>query len=198
MFRQLLITLRLTIVLAIVTGIILPLILAGVARVILPEQAAGSLLRQADGRIVGSRLIGQTFTRAEYFHSRPSAAGAGYAAEASSGTNLGPTSAKLIEGTKDFSSVKQLAEQYRKENGLDAKSVVPVDAVTRSGSGLDPDISPDNALLQVVRVAKARNLPEVSVTNLVKAHVEGRQLGFLGEPRVNVLLLNLELDKLKS
>jgi len=196
MFKPILPTLRMTMVLALVTGIILPLAVTGIARMVFKEQADGSLVRQANGQIIGSVLIGQNFAKPEYFHARPSAAGSGYGAEASSGTNLGPTSEKLVNGAKDFPSVRQLAEQYKKENELELSAIIPVDAVTRSGSGLDPHISPENALLQAKRVAKARNLSESAVKDLVRAHTENRQLGFLGEPRINVLMLNLALDKL--
>ncbi len=154
---------------------------------------------------MGSALIGQQFTRPEYFHPRPSAAGSGYSGESSSGTNLGQTSAKLFEGTADdattknvdesFTGIKQLAEAYRKENGLAASFAVPVDAVTRSGSGLDPHISLANAKIQAARVAKARNLPLSDVLKAVKQYTQNRDFGFLGEPRVNVLLLNLGLDR---
>jgi K+-transporting ATPase ATPase C chain len=171
--------------------------LSAASNVLFPFNSQGSLIKGADGQIIGSSLIGQRFAQAKYFHPRPSAAGAGYAAEASSGTNLCPSSAKLIMGSKDFSSVKQLADDYRKENVLAADAAVPVDAVTRSASGLDPDISPANALLQVKRVASSRGLTEASVIDLVKRNVKQRELGVLGEPRVNVLLLNLELDRLK-
>jgi K+-transporting ATPase ATPase C chain len=191
-------TLRLTLVLALVTGIAFPFLLERVSLLIFPEQSTGSLLKAADGHILGSRLIGQNFVASRYFHPRPSAAGSGYTAESSSGTNLGPTSAKLMNGDKDFPSIAQLADVFRKENGLAASAAVPVDAVTRSGSGLDPDISPENALLQAPRVAKARSVPETTVIDLVKQHTQTRQLGFLGEERVNVLLLNLEMDKLGS
>jgi K+-transporting ATPase ATPase C chain len=156
---------------------------------------------------VGSALIGQTFTKAEYFHPRPSAAGAGYDAANSSGTNLGPTSDKLIHGIKDDPATKDvdesypgfvdLAKAYREENGLAPDAMIPADAATRSGSGLDPEISAANAELQVVRVAKARHLPEERVRQLVVGHEQGRLLGLLGEPRVNVLLLNLALEQLK-
>jgi K+-transporting ATPase ATPase C chain len=198
MLKPLLPTLRMTVMLAIVTGVIFPMVLAGLAHLLFPAHASGSLLRAADGHVLGSLMIGQNFAKPEYFHPRPSAAGSGYAAESSSGTNLGPTSAKLIEGSKDFASIKQLAEKFRSENGLDSETAIPPDAVTRSGSGLDPDISPENALLQAPRVAKARNLPLSEVTDLVKRHVQDRQMGTIGEPRVNVLQLNMAMDKTKS
>jgi K+-transporting ATPase ATPase C chain len=197
MFKPWLPTLRITILLAVITGIIFPLVLAGTSQLLFAEQANGSLIRASDGRVLGSRLIGQSFSKPEYFHARPSGAGSGYAAEASAGTNLGPTSRKLIDGSIDFLSIKQLAERYRKENRLGAATPIPVDAVTRSGSGLDPHISPENALLQALRVAKARNLRLETVSDLVKRQIEDRQLGVFGEPRVNVLLLNLAIDKVK-
>jgi potassium-transporting ATPase KdpC subunit len=191
----------------IVTGLIFPGFLWAVGQTVFPGQANGSLIRDASGHLVGSALIGQSFSKPEYFHARPSAAGAGYDAANSSGTNLGPTSDKLINGIKDDPATKDvdetylgfgdLAKAYRKENGLAPDAVIPADAATRSGSGLDPDISAGNAELQVARVAKARHLPEARVRQLVLDHEEGRLLGIIGEPRVNVLLLNLALDQLK-
>ena len=182
-----------------------------------PVQANGSLVTKA-GQLttrpeeaVGSALLGQSFADARYFHPRPSAAGAGYDAASSSGTNLGPLSAKLLNGVHDsknadgtpnpaadFDGIKDLASAYRHENGLPADAVVPADAVMRSASGLDPHISPDNALLQASRVAKARGLDVEAIRRLVGAHTEGRSLGLFGEPRVNVLLLNLDLDRAGS
>jgi K+-transporting ATPase ATPase C chain len=197
MIKPLLNSFFLTLIITLVTGVLFPGMLSAASNVLFPFNSQGSLIKGADGQIIGSSLIGQRFAQAKYFHPRPSAAGAGYAAEASSGTNLCPSSAKLIMGSKDFSSVKQLADDYRKENVLAADAAVPVDAVTRSASGLDPDISPANALLQVKRVASSRGLTEASVIDLVKRNVKQRELGVLGEPRVNVLLLNLELDRLK-
>jgi potassium-transporting ATPase KdpC subunit len=195
---------RVTLVLAALTGLVFPFLITLIGQSIFSYQANGSLLRDSAGKVIGSALIGQQFTRPEYFHPRPSAAGSGYAGESSSGTNLAQTSAKLFEGTADdaktknvdesFMGIKQLAEAYRKENGLANSSGVPVDAVTRSGSGLDPDISPANAQLQATRVAKARNLPLSDVLKTVNKYTQNRDFGFLGEPRVNVLLLNLALD----
>jgi K+-transporting ATPase ATPase C chain len=206
--KNTIIAVRTTLVLALLTGVIFPLVVTGIAQALFPKSANGSLITDKNGKVIGSKLIGQPFTKPEYFHPRPSAAGSGYAGEASGGTNLGPTSQKLILGQKDnpetkdvdesFAGIKQLAEQYRAENNLAADQPVPVDAVTRSGSGLDPDISPENALLQAPRVAKARNIAEQTVIDLVHHQTEPRVLGFLGEPRVNVLMLNLALDQLSD
>jgi K+-transporting ATPase ATPase C chain len=175
-----------------------------VGQLVFPFQANGSLLKDAKGNVVGSALIGQSFTKPEYFHPRPSAAGSGYDAANSSGTNLGPTSDKLINGLKDdpatkdvdesYPGFRDLAKAYREENGLAADAVIPADAATRSGSGLDPEISPGNAELQVARVAKARGLEATKVKELVAQNTAGRTLGLFGEPRVNVLKLNLALD----
>jgi K+-transporting ATPase ATPase C chain len=200
-----LISIRATLVLALLTGIVFPVIVTGIAQFAFKDAANGSLIVK-DGKVVGSKLIGQPFSKPEYFHTRPSAAGSGYAGEASGGTNLGPTSSKLILGQKDdpqtkadesFAGVKQLAEQYRTENDLGHEELVPVDAVTRSASGLDPDISPLNARLQTARVAKARNLPAQTVADLVQQNTHAPTLGILGETRVNVVTLNLALDGLK-
>lgn len=187
----------------VITGGIFPAIVWGIGQVAFPKQANGSLIKEGD-TVVGSELIGQSFAKPEYFHPRPSAAGSGYGADASSGTNLGPTSDKLINGiaddpkTKDtdesYPGVKQLAAAYRTENGLPADASIPADAVTRSASGLDPEISPENAAIQAARVAEARNLSEDQVKQLIAKNTKGRDLGFLGEPRVNVLLLNRALD----
>jgi len=197
----------LTLFFVLVTGIAFPVVVWAVGRVAFPAQASGSLMTDTHGKIVGSSLIGQTFTRPEYFHPRPSAAGAGYDAANSSGTNLGPTSDKLVNGIKDDPSTKDvdetylgfgdLAKAYREENGLATDAVIPADAATRSASGLDPDISPGNAELQVARVAKARALDESRVRQLVAASTSARTLGIFGEPRVNVLQLNVALDGLK-
>jgi len=157
-------------------------------QLLFPHQANGSLIVGKDGTVYGSELIGQAFSDDQYFNSRPSAAGTGYDATSSGGTNLGPTSQKLRD------SVKAAVDAYRKQNGLAADAPVPADAVTSSASGLDPDISVKNALLQIPRVAKARKLSVDDVTALVNKYTKGRDLGFLGEPRVNVLELNLALD----
>lgn len=184
-------------VLALLTGCIFPLLLFAVARPLLPRQAAGSLIERA-GFVIGSRLIGQEFTKPEYFQPRPSAAGNGYDGTSSGGTNLGPNNPKLKNGARDFVGIRQLAEEYRTRNGLPIDSRIPIDAVTRSGSGLDPDISPANAELQVARVANARGMSEEAVRRLVAIHTTGRQFGFLGNPRVSVLDLNLALDQLQN
>jgi K+-transporting ATPase ATPase C chain len=160
-----------------------------VARPLFPFQADGSLIRKEDAT-VGSELIGQGFEGEEYFHPRPSAAGEGYDATASAGTNLGPNHPKLLE------AVRGRAEDYRRRCGLGPDAPVPIDAVTSSGSGLDPHISPANADLQVPRVARSRGLSEESVRRLVAEHTLGRQLGFLGEPRVAVLSINVALDRI--
>jgi K+-transporting ATPase ATPase C chain len=191
--------------LAILFGGIYPLVITGIARAAFPRQANGSLVEK-DGQVVGSNLIGQNFTAPKYFHPRPSAAGNGYDAANSGGTNLGPTSDKLINGVhkklpngKDdpgnFDGIKDLAAAYRQENKLAPDTPLPADAVTRSASGLDPDISVANADLQAPRVAAARGLAEEQVRRLVEQATEPRTLGFLGEPRVNVLRLNLTLDR---
>jgi len=174
--------------LTLLTGCIFPLVLFALGRWLYPTQAAGSLVTR-NGAVVGSQLIGQGFAQPEYFHPRPSAAGTGYDGTSSGGTNFGPSNRKLIEG------VRQSAEAYRKSNGLPPDAIVPIDAATGSGSGLDPHISPTNAELQIARVARARGLDEGPVRGLVASHTEGPQWGFLGSPRVSVLELNLALDQ---
>jgi K+-transporting ATPase ATPase C chain len=197
-----------TLVLAVLLCGLYPLAVWGIAQVVFHDKANGSLVVGRDGRVRGSYLLGQSFAGEKYFQPRPSAAGNGYAADASSGTNLGPMSAKLIEGqpddpaTKDvderFPGIKQLAAQYRKANGLAADTPVPADAVTRSASGLDPHISPVNARFQAPRVAKARGMGLEEVKRQVDQSTESRGLGLLGEPGVNVLKLNLALDGERS
>ena len=175
-----------TIVTTIILGLVYPLVVTGLAQVIFPDKANGQLIRNAEGTVIGSRLIGQPFTSPGYFRSRPSAAGAkGYDASGSGGSNLGPTNQKLIDRVK--ADVKKL----QREN---PGKPVAIDLVTTSGSGLDPHISPAAAEFQVPRVARERGLSEDELRRIVAAHTEGRQFGFLGEPRVNVLELNLDLD----
>lgn len=180
-------------VLTLLTGCVFPLALFAIGRPLFPRQANGSLVTRG-GSLIGSALVGQEFTRPEYFQSRPSAAGNGYDATSSGATNLGPNNPKLRDGAAGFAGIRQLAEEYRTRNGLAPDTPVPMDAVTRSASGLDPDITPANAALQVGRIARARGVPEETVRRLVAEHTQGRQLGFLGNPRVRVLDLNLALD----
>jgi K+-transporting ATPase ATPase C chain len=177
-----------TIALTVLLGIVYPLAVTGIAQIIFPDKAQGSLIQEG-GRVIGSKLIGQPFAGPGYFHSRPSAAGAGYDATASSGTNLGPTSRKLFE-----EQVKERADRLRAAN---PEAEIPADLVTSSASGLDPHITPAAARFQLPRVARERGLSEDEVWRLVLEHTEDRQLGFLGEPRVNVLELNLALDALR-
>jgi len=178
-----------TIVTTVLLGLAYPLLVTGLAQVIFPDNANGQLINAADGTVIGSRLLGQPFSSPGYFRSRPSAAGtSGYDASASSGSNLGPTNQKLIDRVK-ADVTKLQAENPGKP--------VPVDLVTTSGSGLDPHISPAAAEFQVPRVARERSMTEDDLRNLVTAHTEGRQFGFLGEPRVNVLELNIDLDNRK-
>jgi K+-transporting ATPase ATPase C chain len=188
MWSELLRALRLTIVLTVLTGLIYPALVTGVAGTVFPWQAHGSLVTRA-GRTVGSALIGQAFSRPEYFHPRPSAAGEkGYDATASSGSNLGPTSRKLAD------RVRASVAEYRREND-GYPGPIPADAVTASASGLDPHISPENARIQAARVAKARGVAADEVRAMIDRRLERPWLGFLGEPRVNVLELNLDLDR---
>ena len=239
MFTELKRGLMMMAVMTVLTGLVYPAGVTVVAHLAFRDQADGSLV-VSNGRVIGSRLIGQNFTRPEYVHPRPSAAGSGYDATASGGTNLGPTSAKLINGTTklddkkhevvDFDGIKDRIVHYCLDNGIpyrssrpldeftDAhgtlddvkmikafnddkapfvftpKTTIPADAVTASESGLDPHVSPANAQAQAARVAKARGVPVEQVLDLVARHTEGRTLGILGEPRVNVLELNLDLD----
>jgi potassium-transporting ATPase KdpC subunit len=182
--KNLLTAVLMTIVTTLLLGIAYPLVVTGLAQVLFPDKANGQLIERG-GKIVGSRIIGQTFSSPGYFRSRPSAAGSGYDAANSAGTNLGPTNKKLID------AVKAAVEAARKEN---PSAPVPVDLVTSSASGLDPHISPAAALFQLTRVARERGVPETEIRRLVDVHTEGRQFGFLGEPVVNVLELNLALD----
>jgi K+-transporting ATPase ATPase C chain len=175
----------------VLTGVIYPLVVWGIGAVLFPRQAGGSLATNASGTVIGSKLIAQSFTTDKYFHPRPSAAGAdGYDAMASSASNLGPTSQLLM------SEVQTRVTDVVASDGV-SKSAVPVDMVTASGSGLDPDISPDNAAVQMARVAKARGVSADAIKALVAKYTRARDLGFLGEPRVNVLELNLALDAMK-
>jgi len=205
MLKQLRAAIVSVLLITILTGFLFPGVITAIAKGVFPTQAKGSLIEQ-NGTVVGSTLIGQNFTAPGYLHPRPSAAGNGYDATASSGTNLGPTSDKLVNGIhkkladgKDdpgnFDGIKDLAAAYRKENGLADNTPIPADAATRSGSGLDPEISPANAELQVARVAKARGLSEDAVKKIVADNTAGRQFGVLGEPRVNVLKANIALDQ---
>jgi K+-transporting ATPase ATPase C chain len=240
MWEQILPGLRIKLFMTIVFGIVYPLAITGISQVVFPHQANGSLIK-VGGKVIGSEIIGQNFTKPEYFHPRPSSAGAGYDATASSGSNLGPTSAKLIHGTVkmddkknevvDFEGISLRIVHYCIENkipyessvpldrfkdakgGLDdvklikafnddkaplvftPKAPIPADAVTASASGLDPHITPDSAQVQANRVAKARGIPIDQANQIVAEFTEGPSLGLLGEPRVNVLRLNLALDQ---
>jgi K+-transporting ATPase ATPase C chain len=181
------ISLRLVLISTILLGLIYPLVITGIAQLIFPSQANGSMIVQ-NSRIIGSSLIGQTFTRAEYFHPRLSAAGKGYDASASSGSNLAPTSKSLVDRVS-ADSARLILENPGLEKGR-----IPVDMVTTSASGLDPDISPDNAYAQAARVASARGIPTAQVKSLIQSNLTQRQFGILGEPRVNVMRINLALD----
>jgi potassium-transporting ATPase KdpC subunit len=187
--RALIVAVKMTIVLTVLTGLVYPLAIAGIAHLLFPAQAGGSLIVR-DGKVVGSSLIGQKFTAPGYFHGRPSAAGdKGYDAAASGGSNLGPTNKVLIE------SVKSRLKDVMEENPEVSVAQVPIDLVTASASGLDPEISIAAARLQVPRVAKARGMSEEQVRKLVEQATRGRYLAILGEPGVNVLALNLALDR---
>jgi K+-transporting ATPase ATPase C chain len=185
--NNLLTAILMTIVTTVLLGLIYPLALTGLSQVIFPDNANGQLIKGADGTIIGSRIIGQPFSSPGYFRSRPSAAGAnGYDAGASSGSNLGPTNQKLID------RIKADVEKVQAEN---PGKPVPIDLVTTSGSGLDPHLSPAAAEFQVPRVARERRISEEELRRIIVRHTEGRQFGFLGEPTVNVLELNLDLDR---
>jgi potassium-transporting ATPase KdpC subunit len=188
MFQQLMPALRAMIFLTVLTGLIYPGVVTGLCQVMFRDKANGSLVK-SDGKIIGSKLLGQNFTKPEYFHGRPSAAGTdGYDATASSGSNLGPTSQKL------YDRIKASADQFHKDNPQ-FKGAIPADALTASGSGLDPDISVANAEAQITRVALARSVDPSAVRKLLETSTESRDLGLLGEPRVNVLKLNMTMDQ---
>jgi K+-transporting ATPase ATPase C chain len=186
LFKHIYPAVALTIVLTVVVGIIYPFVVTELSELLFKEKACGSLIEK-EGRVVGSRLIGQIFKDGSYFHSRPSAAGSGYDATASGGTNLGPTSKRLLE-----EQVRGRSKELRTEN---PNAEIPIDLITSSGSGLDPHISPAAAEFQIPRVARERRMSEDEVRRLVRKYTEGRQFGILGEPRVNVLELNLALDE---
>lgn len=197
----------LLLVFVVLTGFVFPMTIWAVSQAIFPNQANGSLIKNPDGKAIGSQLIGQNFTDPKYFHPRPSAAGSGYDGANSSGTNLGPTSDKLINGIKDdpateadetYLGINDLAKAYRHTNGLPPDAKLPADAVTRSASGLDPDISLANAKLQAPRVSQSRGLPTETILTMIQRQTKPRSLGIFGEPTVNVLQLNLELRKLET
>jgi K+-transporting ATPase ATPase C chain len=186
LFKHIYPAVALTIVLTVLVGIVYPFMVTGLSELLFKEKARGSLIER-EGKVIGSRLIGQPFRNAGYFHSRPSAAGSGYDGTASGGTNLGPTSKRLFE-----EQVRERSKELRTEN---PHAEIPIDLITSSGSGLDPHISPAAAEFQVPRVVRQRRTSEDDVRRLVREHTEGRQFGILGEARVNVLELNLALDE---
>lgn len=186
MIKHLGTSLRLTIVTVILLGLIYPFVMTGLAQIVFPKQANGSLVA-VNGKVVGSDIIGQLWTKQQYFHGRPSAAGKGYDPTSTGGTNLGPTSKKLIASTK------AMIAALEKENP--GAGTPPMDLVTSSASGIDPDITPEGAYYQAARIGKARGLTVAQINTLIAAHVHNRELGFLGEPHVNVLSLNLALDR---
>ena len=192
LFSELRSAVMVTLIFAVVCCGLYPLVVFGIAQAMFHYQANGSLIVDANGTVRGSKLLGQQFTADKYFQSRPSAAGNGYDATSSGGSNLGPTSSNLA------TTIAQRIADYRTQNGLATNALVPADAVTASGSGLDPHISLRNAQLQAPRIAKARNLSMEKVLALIRANTDPASLGFLGEPGVNVLMLNLALDRLDS
>jgi K+-transporting ATPase ATPase C chain len=185
MKKNILISILMTIVTTVLFGILYPLVVTGLSQLLFPKKANGQFI-EANGKVVGSRIIGQAFSSPGYFHTRPSSAGNGYDATASNGSQWGPTNQKLVDRVKG-----DVASAQAENPG----TPIPIDLVTASGSGLDPEISPAAAVFQIPRVAKARGIGEAQVRDVVAKHTENRQLGFLGEPRVNVLELNLDLDK---
>jgi potassium-transporting ATPase KdpC subunit len=201
--NTLVLALRATLVTLVLTGLAYPLVVTGLAQIMFPHRANGSIVVDDKGREVGSELIGQGFADAAYVRSRPSSTG--YDAANSGGTQLGTTSKKLRDGTPDdpatkdvdesFAGVKDLAAAFRTDNGLAPGVDIPVDAVSRSASGIDPHVSPENAMLQAPRIARARSVALDRVQAVIAEHTEGRELGFLGEPHVNVLAVNLALDR---
>jgi K+-transporting ATPase ATPase C chain len=187
MKKELILAVRFTLVTTVLFGLLYPLGMTGLSQLLFPKQAAGSLIEK-NGRVVGSKLIGQPFSSDKYFHSRPSAAGAGYDASASSASNLAPTNQALVHRVKS-----DVAKLQQENPGV----AIPADLVTSSGSGLDPDISPAAAEFQIPRIAKARSMTVESVKAIIARHTQGRTFTIFGEPRVNVLELNLDLDSLK-